>query len=150
MARAGIPLIDNDRLFLGPSGLSGEPPAADAICIGGVGDLWEAEIDAGRAFAGVPPSMPRLLLSHNPDAAEVLPPDLRVDLMLSGHTHGGQVAFPVIGAPLAPTAYGKKYLGGLCRGPTCPVVVSRGVGITVLPVRLSVPPELVLITLRRA
>lgn len=143
----GIPLLDNDRRFLSPAGLSAEPDA-DAICVAGVGDLWEDWQGFEPALGGVPAAMPRLLLSHNPDAAERVPESLRIDLMLSGHTHGGQVRIPGLGTPVVPSAFGQKYAGGLVAGPRCPVVVTRGVGMTILPLRLGVPPEIGLITLR--
>lgn len=147
--RIGLPLLDNHRLFLNPGGLSSTPEPGRSICLAGVGDLWEDEVSFEKAFAGVPEDMPRLLLSHNPDVAEMLDASHRVDCMFSGHTHGGQIALPVIGAPVAPSRYGTKYLGGYCEGPHCPVIVSRGVGLAGIPVRLGVPPELGLITLRK-
>jgi hypothetical protein len=94
--------------------------------------------------------MPRLLLAHNPDTAEQVKPTQRVDLMLSGHTHGGQVYLPGLGTPVVPSSYGQKYAGGLCAGPTCPVIVSRGVGMALLPMRLGVPPEIGYLILTRA
>src|SRR5206468_630998 len=87
-----------------------------------------------------------VLLSHNPDLAETLADD-RVGLMLSGHTHGGQVVVPWYGAPCVPSAFGQKYLHGLVRGPRCPVFISRGVGTISPPVRLFCRPEVVLLTL---
>jgi predicted MPP superfamily phosphohydrolase len=147
-ARIGVPLIDNDRLFVTPRGLQRDPPPlGGGFCLAGVGDLWEDRIDPARALRGVDDVMPRLLLSHNPDAAEEMGDDHRLDLILAGHTHGGQVALPVIGAPIVPSAFGQRYAGGLCAGPACPVLVSRGVGMAVLPLRLGVPPEIVELTL---
>lgn len=146
----GIPLIDNTRLFVTPAGVRTALPAGEAICLGGVGDLWCDTVSPETAFRDVPAAMPRLLLSHNPDMAEYLPEHLRVDLMLSGHTHGGQISLPRIGAPFIPSDFGKRYLGGLCEGPHCRVLVSRGVGMAGIPVRMGVPPELCHITLRRA
>lgn len=145
-----IPLIDNTRLFLTPGGLSGSIVEGESLCIAGVGDLWEDAVAFDESLGGVPAATPRILLAHNPDTAEESGLRAhRVDLMLAGHTHGGQVAFPGIGAPLVPIRY-KQYAGGLCRGPVSPVVVSRGIGMAVLPLRLGVPPEIVLITLRCA
>ena len=145
----GIPLVDNGRLYLTTSGLC-DTPSDDALCIAGVGDLWEDEVSFARALDGVPVGMPRVVLAHNPDVAESVDGEWRVDLMLSGHTHGGQIALPIVGAPVAPSRYGRKYLGGLCQGPICPVIVSRGVGVAGVPLRLGVPPEFGLITLKRA
>lgn len=148
--RIGIPLIDNDRMFLTDSGLTERGDRGRSLCIAGVGDLWTDRVSPPDALGGVADETPRLLLSHNPDVAENFSPDFRVDLMLSGHTHGGQVRLPIIGAPTSMTKYGEKYLGGLCHGPLFPVIVSRGIGMTAVPVRFRVPPELCKITLVRA
>lgn len=146
LEKQGIPLLENRRVFLTAERLHHEPvPGAVAIC--GVGDLWEGVVDPREALAGVPEAMPRILLSHNPDVAELIL-DARFDLQLSGHTHGGQVSLPLLGTPLVPSAYGSKYAGGLVQGPRWPVLVSRGVGMAVTPVRLNVPPEVSLIVLR--
>jgi hypothetical protein len=102
-----------------------------------------------KTLEGVSESMPRIVLAHNPDTAETVPPGVRVDLMCSGHTHGGQVSLPLVGTPIVPSEYGSRYAGGLCLGPSCPVVVSRGVGMAILPVRFRVPPEIGVIELVR-
>lgn len=149
-AKIGVPLVDNHRLFLTPDGLKAKAYLGNSICMAGVGDVWEDEVSFVKAVGGVHERIPRLVLAHNPDAAEMLEPGCRVDLMLSGHTHGGQVKLPLIGMPFKVTKYGHKYLGGLCHGPGCPVVVSRGVGMSGLPIRLGVPPELVVVTLHQA
>ncbi|MEK7795143.1 MAG: metallophosphoesterase, partial [Candidatus Hydrogenedentota bacterium] len=148
-ASIGVPLIDNSRLFLTESGLVSDP-SGNAIAIAGLGDLWEDRVSFASALDGLPPDMPRVLLSHNPDTAEAREgANHRVDLMLSGHTHGGQVSVPGHGAILLPSAYGRKYEGGWCEGPHFPAIVSRGVGMAFLPIRFRVPPEIVLVTLRR-
>ena len=121
---------------------------AGRIAIGGVDDLWTGQQDPARAFAGVPDDVPRILMSHNPDYAEELPPEVHVDLMVSGHTHGGQVWLPGLGAPLLPSRYGQKYRAGLVRGPRCEVYVTRGVGTISPPVRFLCRPELTVLTLQ--
>lgn len=147
LGRAGVHLVENRSLYLTRGGLSDSPTG---LCIGGVGDLWDGVVDPDAALSSVPPGIPRILLSHNPDVAEMIPEGMRVDLMCSGHTHGGQVIVPFVGAPFVPSRHGTKYLGGLCEGPSGPVLVSRGVGLAGLPLRLGVPPEISEITLRRA
>jgi predicted MPP superfamily phosphohydrolase len=116
--------------------------------------LDEDIIDPERAFANIAEHTPRIVLAHQPDTAELAPltsPHAsRIDLMCSGHTHGGQVSIPFIGTPLVPSRYGSKYAGGFIQGPAFPVVVSRGIGMSLLPVRFNVPPEIVEITLTRA
>lgn len=159
---AGIRMIDNTRVFLDAASRAiVDEPTAECLCIAGVGDLWRDRIDAHHAFLGVAQSTPRLLLSHQPDVAEFA--DLtgivggvqrgagkRVDLMISGHLHGGQVKLPLVGAPVVPSRFGQKYLEGIVHGPSFPVLISRGVGMSVLPVRWGAPPEIVEITLRRS
>lgn len=148
--RIGVPLLDNTRLYVTPDGLSDRAAPGQGLCLAGVGDLWEDVVSFDGALGGVPERVPRVLLSHNPDVAELLGPEHRVDLMLSGHTHGGQVRVPGIGVLRHTSEFGEKYLGGLCSGPYCPVIVSRGIGSAGVPVRFCVPPELVAITLERA
>lgn len=148
----GVAMIDNQRVMLEAATrrLTNNVDVR-GLLIAGVGDLLEAEVLPEQALAGVPSGVPRILLSHNPDVAE-LPVwrggGPRVDLMLSGHTHGGQVSLPIIGPPIVPSAFGQRYAGGLVRGPMFPVIVSRGVGMSVLPVRFGVPPEIGVIVLR--
>ncbi len=151
-ADVGLPLIDNARRVLTPDRqLVEDAPEGLALC--GVDDLWRGRPDPRRALGGLPPDMPRLLLSHNPDVAEVAAPvfrELRVDLMISGHTHGGQVWVPGFGTPFVPSRYGQKYAQGLVQGPACPVFVCRGIGLATVPLRLGVPPEMSVLELRRA
>jgi predicted MPP superfamily phosphohydrolase len=141
--QVGIPLLDNNRLIVTPARrLANTGTEGLALC--GVGDLWEDKQDYRRALDGLPARMPRLLLSHNPDVAEEIAfirSGLRVDLMLSGHTHGGQVHIPLLGTPIVPSQYGQKYAHGLVQGPACPVFISRGIGVSRLPLRIGVSPE---------
>lgn len=112
--------------------------------------LWQRTLSRGSAMLdALPPDEPRLLLVHNPDVHEVLSAQ-RVDLALSGHTHGGQVRLPLLGAPILPSCYGGKYAQGLVQAPRWPVYVSRGLGTISPPVRFNCRPEVALLTLRRA
>jgi predicted MPP superfamily phosphohydrolase len=118
----------------------------DDLYVAGVDDLWWGTPDLGRALAGVPAGAAVVLLSHNPDFAEERP-DGRVGLMLSGHTHGGQVYLRGLGSGWLPSKYGAKYRHGLLRGPASQVLVSRGLGEAGVPLRVNVPPEVNLLTL---
>jgi predicted MPP superfamily phosphohydrolase len=143
--KAGIPLIDNDRLFLSPDRKLSSDESHGGLCIAGVGDYIEDRIRLDRALRDVPEAMPRLLMSHNPDVVEYPPlvaARTRIDLMLAGHTHGGQVRIPGIGTPIVPSRFGSKYASGLVQGPVCPIYVSRGIGTTILPLRFRVAPEI--------
>jgi predicted MPP superfamily phosphohydrolase len=97
--------------------------------------------DLARTLAKVTDQAPVILLAHEPDVAIRVPP--RVALQLSGHTHGGQVR--LFGwSPVSPSgrrlAYGHVQMN-------CDVVVSGGLGCSIVPFRLGVPPEIVLVTL---
>ena len=138
---AGIPMLTNTHRILSRNG--------EKLCIAGVDDLFSQNTDASKALSGVDPKLCRIMLCHNPDYAEMLPTQPRVDLMLSGHTHGGQVQLPLIGPLILPIEH-KKYAQGLVDGPRCPVFISRGLGMVSFPVRFNCRPELPLITLRRA
>lgn len=93
-----------------------------------------------------------IVLQHSPDMLGVISgmlsisPDLR--LMLAAHTHGGQVRFPLIGAPIVPSNYGQKYLRGHIRENNVDMYVTSGIGTSILPFRFLVPPEIVVLTLR--
>ncbi|MCB2156807.1 metallophosphoesterase [bacterium] len=115
------------------------------LVVGGVGDMWEGIADVSAAFEGAPRG-PRILLSHNPQVAEVVPAGMEVVLQLSGHTHGGQIR--PFNRPLRILSDGtEKYISGLVKGPHVPVYISRGVGTSALYFRWNCRPEIVLATL---
>jgi predicted MPP superfamily phosphohydrolase len=138
LAEAGLSDLNNSGVWLE------RPGARLRIC--GVGDLWTDRQDPGAALGDATDRDAVVMLSHNPDFAETLL-DQRVGLILSGHTHGGQIVVPGLGAPIVPSRYGQKYLYGRVQGPSCQVFVSRGVGTISPPVRFVCRPEVVLITL---
>ena len=98
--------------------------------------------DLSATLAKITDDAPVILMAHEPDVARHVP--ARVALQLSGHTHGGQVRF--FGwSPIAPTHY-DKFVYGHSRT-NCDVIVSGGLGCSIMPFRLGVPPEIVLVTL---
>lgn len=95
-----------------------------------------------------------VVLTHNPDdiennIGENLPSPETV-LFLAGHTHGGQVRFPYIGAPIVQANHGQKYAAGLVREPDVDAFITTGVGTSILPVRFGVPPEIAVLNLNPA
>jgi len=86
------------------------------------------------------------LLVHNPDFTEMLP-EGRIDLVLCGHTHGGQVRVPLLGPPVVPSCFGQKYASGLVAGPRTIVYVNRGIGLIPPPIRFNCRPEITMFRL---
>ena len=113
----------------------------ERLWLAGAGDLWEDHVSLDHLLREVPESDCRIVLAHNPDTADT-GFTTRVDLMISGHTHGGQVKLPFIGTPILPVK-NKNYSSGLKRSPGgTNVYISRGIGWAVLPVRFNCYPEI--------
>jgi len=121
---------------------------ADELQLAGVDDWGWGQADWGRALRGVELARPSILLSHEPAVLDM--PEARgVSLILSGHTHGGQINLPFIGAP-ARVIEEFKYLRGLYEREGTQLYVSRGTGMIGLPVRIGARPEVTVLRLRRA
>jgi predicted MPP superfamily phosphohydrolase len=114
------------------------------IRFAGVPDLWSREVNGDLAFADVRADDPAILLAHNPDTKDVLA-DRPWDLMLSGHTHGGQVVLPVVGARFVPVR-DKRFIAGLKQWNGRQVYVTRGVG-NIDGVRVNCRPEVTVLDL---
>ena len=155
LIQAGITVLRNDRQALGVGSarlwLLG---IKDTGHTGGPWDEfrveWQQTRDALAALlSDIPAGEPRLLLVHNPDFTEMLP-GARMDLALCGHTHGGQVRLPFLGAPIVPSCFGQKYASGLVQGPSTLVYINRGIGLIAPPVRFNCRPEVTLLRLRKS
>ena len=121
------------------------------LVLAGVDDYWADSYNLKRAMDGVERDNCLILLSHNPDVNEDVDAlGLRVDLMLAGHTHGGQIVLPFIGAPFLPSSFGQKYRAGLVRDGERLTYVSRGLGVYLVPFRLNCPAEVTRLTLTKA
>lgn len=118
-----------------------------ALHVAGVDDLWSGASDLDAAFDGACPHAPRVLLAHNPQTAEQLG-GRRADLILSGHTHGGQVNLPVVGRLLL-NKQAKRWAAGLYPLEAGHLYVNTGVGFG-WRFRFGVRPELAVFTLRPA
>ena len=120
----------------------------ERLWLAGLDDLGTGHDDLEQALGGVPEGAPVVLLSHSPDAVEEAS-DRQVPLMLSGHTHGGQVCLPFWGAVFCFSRFYRRYVDGLFQvGPTA-LYVNRGLGKALLPLRFLCRPEVTLLTLRR-
>jgi len=116
------------------------------IWLAGVDDALDGMPDLGQALDKVPSGEATILLAHEPDFADEASLS-KVDLQLSGHSHGGQIWIPGIGAPWLPSL-GRKYPRGLYKVGNLTLYTNIGIGTIRAPVRINCPPEITLITLR--
>ncbi len=116
----------------------------DDLFVTGLDDFRNGRPDLGAALRDRPAAGATLLASHNPDVLPEVPTE--IGLTLSGHTHGGQVVLPGIGALQTSSRYGDRFLAGWVEGPARGYV-SRGLGVTTLPVRINCPAELTMLDL---
>ncbi|MCS6850040.1 MAG: phosphodiesterase YaeI [Gemmataceae bacterium] len=113
----------------------------------GVEDLWSRVCDLDAALEGLAHDVPRIVLAHNPRTVEHLN-GRRCDLMLSGHTHGGQVNWPGLGRPVL-GRHTRRFAAGLYRYKDTYLYVNKGIGFSVR-FRFGVRPEVAVVTLRAA
>ena len=118
------------------------------LYVAGVDDTWTERHDVARALAARPSGAPALLLAHDPNLFEQAS-EHAVDLMLSGHTHGGQLAIPGV-RRLSLARFITEFTAGIYRRGRSWLYVNRGAGTTGPPVRLGAPAELAVLTLRSA
>jgi predicted MPP superfamily phosphohydrolase len=116
---------------------------------------WDAFDGMVRSTIAANPKEGQIVvLEHSPDILYILNywkdlnPDLK--LMLAGHTHGGQVWLPIIGAPFVPSSVGQRYAQGHVEEEGVHMFVTAGVGTSILPFRFMVPPEVAVVTVRSA
>lgn len=135
-ARTPIVLLQNRWVAAGPITLAGMDDVT------GPGEPW------GRtqaAVAGAPAGRPIVLIAHEPDFFKWVPP--AVDLVLAGHTHGGQIVLPLVGMRPYLEPYLKAHRRGHFVEGARQMIVSSGIGTSVVPLRIGVPPEVLEITL---
>lgn len=137
LAQQGITVLRNQSITL---------KQGDAtLSLAGIDDLWSGECDPQAALATVCPNTPRIILAHNPQTVDKLAGH-RCDLMLSGHTHGGQVNWPGVGR-LFLGKQGRRFAAGMYQHGSTPVYVNKGVGFG-WRFRFQVRPELATFNLR--
>jgi predicted MPP superfamily phosphohydrolase len=113
----------------------------------GIDEIYRGTPDVARAFASVDAAQPCIGISHHPDIIDLVP-DRRLDLLLCGHTHGGQIRLPFFGPVVVPSAHEAEYAAGFHRRRDVLLYVSRGIG-AIPPLRILCRPEVALFTLRR-
>jgi predicted MPP superfamily phosphohydrolase len=144
LRKAGIPVLENDAVRLSKDG--------KAFWLAGLGDQIAflqrprniGVDDLPGTLAKIKDDAPIILMAHEPDIFRKVPD--RVALTLSGHTHGGQVR--LFGwSPVVPSRYGNKYAYGHVTEGDRHMIVSGGLGCSILPVRFGVPPEIAVVEL---
>jgi predicted MPP superfamily phosphohydrolase len=146
LANVRIPLMQNDAVLLGADGRK--------FWLAGLGDQLAHWIGPGRfrgvddlpgTLAKIQTDDPVLLLVHEPDIFPAVPD--RVALTLAGHTHGGQIRLPFVWPYFVPSKFGARYAYGHVIENDRHLIVSGGLGTSMIPARLGVPPEILHITL---
>jgi uncharacterized protein len=127
--RAGIPVLDDRNRKLTRNG--------EDIYLVGISDLREGPHDIGKALSGVPKDAHALCFTHAPGIFPQLPATCA--LTVAGHTHGGQVNLPLINRPIVPGP--NRFAAGLVEENGKTLFVSTGIGTSIIPVRIGVPPE---------
>jgi predicted MPP superfamily phosphohydrolase len=139
-AETGIRVLVNQNVVLRRGG--------DRIWLVGTDDPYFGHADLDASFKGVPNTAFALVLTHAPEACKELAERPAARLVLAGHTHGGQVRFPFIGAVHVPSRYGTRFAHGLFKLGDTFFYVNAGMGMSHLPVRFLCRPELTVLTLK--
>ncbi len=119
----------------------------DRLWISGIADAYFDAPDLSRALPRDRNGSPVILLGHEPDIAPRIAEYGGVDLMLAGHTHGGQVRLPIL-PPMFLPDMGRHYIHGLFQVNGLQLYVNRGLGTVHLPIRFRCPPEITVLTLQ--
>jgi len=144
--RVGIPTLENRAVLLGNSGRQ--------FWLAGLGDQLAHPLGHARfrgiddlpgTLAQVNSDHPVILAAHEPDIFTKVPD--RVSLTIAGHTHGGQIRVPFLWERFVPSAYGARFAYGHIIERGRHMIVSGGLGVSHIPVRIGVPPEIVRIEL---
>lgn len=138
LRRGGVGVLDDTGVWIARG--------RDRIRLGGVSDYWTCAPDIAPAVQGVRNTDFLLLLCHNPDYLESVRHDT-ADLILCGHTHGGQCSVLGLWAPLVPSRHGQKYRTGRIEKDGSMILVSNGTGV-LAPVRFCTPPQVLWVTLK--
>lgn len=138
---AGLPVLVNQGLSI--------KHGKGSFYLAGLDDGWSGNPDLDATLEGAMPDDPVILLCHEPDLADRYSLDGRVSLQLSGHSHGGQIRLPGLGALILPYL-GRKYDIGLYKVNEMLLYTNRGIGVISEPVRYNCPPEITQFVLLRA
>ncbi len=141
LSRPPVAILDNQGIDLD-----------NGLALAGVDDFWEGPSDPSKATTNLSPGSVIIMLSHNPDVNLQLRGDERIRLVMSGHTHGGQIRIPLINwAPWIPCSPKYRCSSGFIRETQhrC-TFITKGVGTFFVPIRVACPPDIGVLFLRRA
>ena len=143
LEKSGIVILDNEnqKIF----------QEDEYIYLVGVDDPDTGNDDLKEAATDTEKDIPKILLAHSPDIINDLNSlkEEKIDLILAGHTHGGQIGIPFVRPFWVPTKNRGKYASGLFIFDSVHLYVNRGVGLSVLPIRFNCPPEITVIELQK-
>lgn len=132
LTKAGLRLLFNESLLI--TLLNGQ-----SLNLIGIDDIKSA-------ISGMDSALPSIALAHSPDMITQLK-KYPVDVLLSGHTHGGQICLPLIGPVITHTKLGRRYAAGLFEFNGTRLYVNRGLGTSLLPARFLARPEIAVISI---
>jgi predicted MPP superfamily phosphohydrolase len=141
MEKSGLPVLVNQGVSI--------QQGNGTLFLSGLDDGWSGNPDLEATLDSAPAKAPVILLCHEPDLADQFSLDGRITLQLSGHTHGGQIRMPGIGAFILPYL-GRKYDIGLYNVNDMLLYTNRGIGVISEPVRYNCPPEITQFVLQKA
>jgi len=141
MRDAGIIYIKNDGLWI--------KKGNSEIRLGAVGDLYTDSQNSRYAVGNATENDFVILLSHNPDFFQYATTKSKIDLMLSGHTHGGQITFFGLWAPVVHSEFGEKFRTGVKHINNTTLLISNGLGTSIIPARFFAPPQIIVIKLKK-
>src|ERR1041385_3076781 len=141
LERRGIVVMNNKNTSL--------RRGSDMLQLSGIDDFTWNATDWTKAFVGLDKRIPTILLSHQPSVLE-FEQTQNVSLILSGHTHGGQINLPWLGTPAKFATKDLRFAQGLFRHNDVQLYVSSGTGVIGLPIRFGVRPEIAVLRLKRA
>lgn len=133
LSKKGIKVLDNENIKLNINGKT--------VYIAGIEDMQTQKPDIDKTLKNT--NSPIIMLTHTPDMFPKIPE--KVNLTLAGHTHGGQVRFPVIGPVFTASKYFNKYAKDLIVENGKKMIVSKGIGVSIIPIRYNCIPEIVVI-----
>lgn len=136
LAGAGVHVLDNTSVSFNLKGRQ--------ITLAGIADFYTDSPDVSKSLKNGGENI--ILLTHSPDSFSLLEKNwAQLAVVLAGHTHGGQIVFPFVGAPFVPLDVDKRFKYGLFYQHGTPLIVSRGLGTSLLPIRFNCVPEIVVV-----